>query len=141
MIRFRQSPVAALLILAVAIASTGCTAHPPAAAPQLKHTPGAYIVVSPGHVDSGRFQLDYPRAWQLVKQSPANAERLHLMLIAPNGGRVSLRATDAIAAGNDRYIPLSPGEFLQVSVDPPDANLSDFSRQVEQLIGSIRISD
>ncbi len=129
--------VSFLLLLAGVL--TACSSLAPATAPpQLRQTPGAYIVITNGHVNTGRYRLDYPASWKLVKQSAADAAFLQLDLISPDGGKVSLLDIDTAGAAVDRVIPLAEGNYLQVIVEPADETDAAFASQVEQLVNSIR---
>ena len=131
--------IAIHVLLLVAGLLAACSSLVPATAPpQLQHTPGAYIVISNGHVKTSRYQLEYPMSWQLVKQSASDAENLQLDLIAPDGGRVTLLEVDSAGAASDHVIPLAEDSFVQVIVYPADESDAGFASQVEQLVSSIR---
>ena len=132
--------IAIHVLLLVAGLLAACSSLVPATAPpQLQHTPGAYIIISNGHVKTSRYQLEYPKSWQLVKQSASDADNLQLDLIAPDGGRVTLLEVDSAgAAERSGVIPLAEDSFVQVIVYPADESDAAFASQVEQLVSSIR---
>ena len=101
----------------------GCAPIVPATAPpQLEHTPGAFVAVADNFFDAGRFRVDYPKSWRVVKTSIAAADHLQVVFAAPDSSAVTL--TQADAAGDDtsgeRFVVLDNGVVLQVRIQPAD---------------------
>ena len=139
LIAVRRIAQATCVAVIVVFTLNSCSPVLPATArPPLAHTPGAYIVVSNGHVESGSFEFDYPSSWRLVKQSAANADGIDLVLLAPDGGKVELSQVEAQGTADGNFIALTKGGGIQVSIDVSGDSTSKFDSQVERLIKSIR---
>ena len=130
-----------LAFAAIAILSliAGCAPRFPAnTPPQIHHTPGAYIVVLDGYVDAGDFRLSYPSNWRLIQQSTAQEDALQLVLVAPDGGRVTLQQVERAEGSAGRVIGLATGKYVHASVEPAIEPDPGFNGQVEQILESVR---
>ena len=128
-----------LSLLAVAVLLAACGSLAPAAErPHLSHTPGAFVVLSDGHLDAGIFKLEYPPSWRVVKASPAVESLLRITLVAPDGGIVSLSQLAADAESSARALRLESGILLQVLIEPGDQPAASFRASAERIVASIR---
>ena len=135
---FSQPMVFIIAVCCCAIL-TACAPLPSASAPpQLRHTPGAFVEIVDGHFKAGSFQFDYPSSWRLVKQSAANADGMHITLLAPAGGALSFQVVATDKGQDDLFIPLAKGNFLLVTVVDFDDLPSDVTAEFERIIRSIR---
>ena len=134
----RLTPIAVVWLSALSALAACASLVPATAPPHIKHTPGAYVIVSAGHFDAGHFRLDYPSDWRIVKESPADAERLRIIFVAPDGGTVSLMQLGADATPGDQHRILQNGVVIEVAIDPAEETLSTFAAQAQRLVSSIR---
>ena len=109
---------------------------PATAPPQLEHTPGAFAVVTDAFFDAGRFRVDYPKSWRVVKTSIAADDHLQVVFAAPDGGAVTL--TEADSAGDEPFVALDHGIILQIRIQPGGGDASAFVSAAKKLAGSIR---
>lgn len=109
--------------------------------PQLKHTPGAFVVVTGDTFDAGVFRVDYPQLWRVVKTSIASTSLIQVVFVAPDNSSITLTQTETISnstSDNERFITLENGVIVQVLITP-SANTDDtFNDLADQLISSIR---
>ena len=134
----RLSPIAIVWLAALSTLAACASLVPATAPPQIKHTPGAYVVVNDGHFDAGYFRLDYPSDWRVAKESPADAEHLRIIFVAPDGGTVSLMQLGADASPDDQHRTLQNGVVIEVAFDPAEEAPEAFATQTRQLVSSIR---
>jgi hypothetical protein len=139
LIPFRPAAISLVFCLWSIGALAGCASLSPATyPPHIKNTPGAYVVVTEGHIEAGIFRLDYPRTWKAVKLSPADSDFLHLAFAAPDGGSVKLLHVKAGDASHEQLLTLPNGIKLQVQINPAAEPSPRFLAQAQQLIKSIR---
>ena len=132
-------PIACAAAAIFCLIVAACSPLPRASAPpQLRHTPGAYIEIANGHFNAGAFQFDFPATWLVVKQSAANADGLHIILRAPSGAELSLRAVDSETGEDAVLIPLAKGGFVAATINAPDDLSTRLAAELEQIIRSIR---
>ncbi len=132
-------PLAFIIAVCCCGILTACAPLPSASAPpQLRHTPGAFVEVADGHFQAGSFQFDYPSSWRLVKQSAANADGMHITLLAPAGEALSFQVVATDSGQDDLFIPLANGNFLRVTGGDFDDLTSDVTAEFERIIRSIR---
>ncbi|MCE2470771.1 MAG: hypothetical protein J4G18_02520 [Anaerolineae bacterium] len=74
----------------------------------------------------------------MVKQSAANADGMHITLLAPAGGALSFQVVATDKGQDDLFIPLAKGNFLLVTVFDFDDLPSDVTAEFERIIRSIR---
>lgn len=96
------------------------------------------MVVTDKTFDGGNFRLEFPRSWSVVKTSQAYYPHLHVIFLAPDGGRVLLQGVDSTSADADEYRILPNGVILMLSIEPADPPSAAFMAQARQLISSIR---
>lgn len=109
--------------------------------PQLKHTPGAVVVVTDGTVDAGVFRVDYPQSWRVVKTSIAATPLMQVVFVAPDESTITVTQTESVSESigdDEQFITLDNGTIIQVLVMPSDDVEDNFSALAEQLIASIR---
>ncbi len=126
-----------LLAIAVLLAACGPLA-PAAERPNLSHTPGAFVVLTDGHLDAGIFKLEYPPSWRVVKASPAVEARLRITLVAPDGGIVSLAQLRTAADSTARILRLDSGILLSALIEPGRESAASFTASAEGIVASIR---
>ena len=105
--------------------------------PHLSHTPGAFVVVTSGQIDAGVFQFEHPPSWRVVKGSPAAVAQLKIVLVAPDGGTVTLTELEAESSAAARFIRLGSGAMLEVLIEPADQPAASFTAQAERIFASI----
>lgn len=109
--------------------------------PQLKHTPGAFVVVTDGTFDAGVFRVDYPQSWRVVKTSIASTAMIQVVFVAPDEQSITLTQVEDISnstSDNEQFITLDNGIIIQVIVTPSDDADDTFNNLANQLITSIR---
>ena len=105
--------------------------------PHLSHTPGAFVVVTSGQFDAGVFQFEYPPSWRLVKGSPAAVAQLKIVVVAPDGGTVTLTELAAESNAAARFRRLGNGAMLEVLIKPADQPTASFTALAERIFASI----
>ena len=111
---------------------------PATAPPHIQHTPGAAVIVTDNRFDAGVLQLEYPRAWTVVKTSEAASERIQVYFVAPDGGLVFLRQVAADDQSSGETLNLPNGVVLKASVQAADEPSANFASQARQLLESVR---
>ena len=106
--------------------------------PQIKNTPGAFVVVTDKTFDAGLFRLEFPRSWSVIKTSQAFNDHIQVVFLAPDGGIVSLHQVESAGSTADDYRILPNGVILSVAVEAADQPSEQFSAQARQLLSSIR---
>jgi len=109
--------------------------------PQLKHTPGAVVVVTNKTVDAGVFQVDYPQSWRIVKTSIAATPFIQLVFVAPDDSAITITQIESIgdsSGDNERFMTLDNDTTIQVLIKPSDDADDNFHALADQLIASIR---
>ena len=137
LIRFRRSTQRPLVLLLLVHALAACAPSPPGAPPPSRSAPGAYVVVTDREFDAGRFRLEFPPSWTVIKANPADVVPIQVVFAAPDGGIVSLSQVDSVDSSGDRFVTLDNGLVLSVSVAPAAEPAPKFMAQAEQLVASI----
>ena len=106
--------------------------------PQIKNTPGAFVVVTDKTFDAGLFRLDVPRSWSVIITSQAYYGHIQVVFTAPDGGAVSVRQVESAGSTADDYRILPNGVILKVSIEAAEQPSEQFSARARQLISSIR---
>jgi len=111
---------------------------PATAPPQIKNTPGAFVVVTDKTFDAGLFRLDFPRSWSVIITSQAYYGHIQVVFKAPDGGIVSLRQVESAGSTADEYRILPNGVILRVAIEAAEQPSEQFPAQARQLLSSIR---
>jgi hypothetical protein len=109
--------------------------------PQLKHTPGAFVVVTDDTFDAGVFRVDYPQSWRVVKTSIASTSLIQVVFVAPDESSITLTQTETVSdsiSNTERFITLDNGVIVQVIIKPAKDADDTFNDLADQLISSIR---
>lgn len=106
--------------------------------PQIKNTPGAFVVVTDKTFDAGLFRLEFPRSWSVIKTSQAYYSHIQVVFRAPDGGIVSLHQVESAGSPKADYRILPNGVILSVAIEAAEQPSDLFSTQARQLIASIR---
>jgi hypothetical protein len=131
-----------LRILIFSLLIGACVPIVPATTPpQLKHTPGAFVVVTEGTFDAGVFRVDYPQWWRVVKTSIASTAMIQVVFVAPDDKSITLTQVEVIndsTSDSEQFITLGNGTIIQVIVSLSDDVDDTFNDLADQLITSIR---
>lgn len=114
---------------------------PATAPPQLEHTPGAFVAVTDNFFDAGRFRVDYPKSWRVVKTSIAAADHLQVAFAAPDGSALTLTQADPASddTSGEQFVVLDNGIILQIRIQPANDGAA-FAAMAQGLI-AIRSSN
>ena len=134
-----RRPFAIVLALVVLGLLGACEPLVPATTPpQLAHTPGAWFVVAENRLNAGPFQLDYPPNWRIVKESVAASTFVQLVLVAPEGGIVTLVQAAVRDPLADHFLALDNGINLNIYIVHGEQPTDTFDTQVKRLVASVR---
>ena len=128
----------------------GCAPLVPATQPaQLRHTPGAFVMVDHESFDAGAFQVEYPQGWRIIKSSTAGAPMtvvfasdmqddgpLQIWLsVAP----LALTPAQRTDLKRRAEIPLDDGTIIYaVGLAPSKAPIRDLNQAFSQVVDSVR---
>ncbi|MCY3831958.1 MAG: hypothetical protein OXG85_03005 [Chloroflexi bacterium] len=139
MIAVRRFCSALAVSLSALHALVACAPVVPARVPPYVHnTPGAFVVVTDTEFDAGSFRLRFPRSWRVVILSPADAEKIHVAFVAPDGSMVALQQVDAEGPPVETYITLPDGQIVRIFIEPAAEPSPSFLAQARQLVASVR---
>lgn len=106
--------------------------------PYIRNTPGAFVVVTDKQFDAGSFRAEFPFSWRVVILSPADAEKIHVAFVAPDGSMVALQQVDAEGPPEETYITLPDGQIIRIFIEPTAEPSPNFLAQARQLVASVR---
>ncbi len=132
------------LLIALLVLGACAPLVPATTPPQLEHTPGAFVIVTDSTFDAGRFIVDYPSSWRVVKSSIAEAEFVQVVFVAPDESTVTLTELANLPdtpSDDEQFITLDNDVVVQVIVGLSDDVGAHFDDLAEQLIASIRSSN
>ena len=87
---------------------------------------------------AGPFQLDYPPNWRIVKESAAASTYMQVVLVAPEGGTVTLVQAAVRDPLADHFLAQDNGINLNISIVRGEQPSDTFDTQVKRLVASVR---
>lgn len=140
-----------LVVCCCVVIFAACSPLIPATTPpQLRHTPGAYVVIDDQTMEIGVFQVGYPAGWRVVKNSIAASASVSVVFVSPDDTMTIYISVVSVPCesptptpGNiTRYdvIQAQAGDYACITGTAPENQEDEFQAAWEQVIESLRNS-